>query len=188
MKRLTKIGAAAALALSMTMLAPLAASANDTSTVDYAEFDAAKLGQTTSQIRDNFDSAGSTWYQSSYVVSKEYRKAYGDQGADVMVDFSKVSGVWRVSSKSAYWTFEPNQAHNPATRTEYSAIKPGMTIAKVRSIIGSNGTRSTDYVSKYVSTRDYIWPASTSKWGEVTIEFTPNNGTFVVKSKTAYWG
>lgn len=187
MKKITRIATAITVAVGMTLAAPLAASANDTSTVDYAEFDAARIGHTTTQIAQNFDSPGTTWAQSSYSIFKEYRQAYGDQGKDIHVIYAKSAGVWRVSSKSAYWSYSPNPAHNPSTKSEYLAIKAGMTISKVRSIIGSYGTRSHDYVSKYSSERAYIWPASTSKYGQVTVEFTVKNGIYVVSSKSAFW-
>lgn len=188
MKKTLRLSAAITLALGLTLAAPLAASANTGPTVDYAEFDAAKIGHTSAQVQKNFDSAGNTWYQTSQTLVKEYRQAYGDQKPDVDVIYSKVNGVWKVSGKSAYWGWTPNQAHNPSTKSEYLAVKAGMTIPQVRSIIGSNGTRAYDNVSRYGTTREYVWPTSTSDWGAVTIEFTQKSGTLVVSSKSAYWG
>ena len=188
MKRFAQAAAAFTITVGVLLAAPLSASANDTPTVDYAEFDAAKMGHTVAQVQKNFDSPGNTWYQSSYTIAKEYRQAYGKQGADVNVDFSKVGGVWKVSSKSAYWGWTPNQAHNPSTKSEYLAVKAGMTVSQVRSIIGSAGTRAYDSVNRYGTKRQYVWPASTSRWGDVTIEFTMKNGTLIVSKKSAYWG
>lgn len=188
MKKITTLATAITLTVGLTLAAPLAATANSTSTVDYAEFDAARLGHTTTQIQKNFDSAGTTLYQGTYIISKKYRQAYGDQGADVYVDYMKSAGVWKVSNKTAFWGWNPNPAHNPSTKSEYLAIKAGMTIPQVRAVIGSNGTRAYDNVSKYGSKRDIVWPTSTSTWGDVTVEFTVKNGTYVVTSKTAYWG
>lgn len=188
MKNTLRIFAALTLAVGTALGAPLAASANDAPTVDYAEFDAAKIGHTSTQIQKNFDSPGNTWYQTSTILAKEYRQAYGEQTPDVDVTYAKSNGVWKVTSKSAYWGWTANQAHNPSTKAEYLKIKAGMTIPQVRAIIGSNGTRAYDSVSRYGTTRHYVWPTSTSTWGDVVVEFTQKNGTLVVSSKSAYWG
>lgn len=187
MGRFGKAAAAAGLAIALVLGGSVSANANDTSTVDYGEFDAARLGHSLAQVQSNFDSSGAVVTHTSTYLAKKYRSAEGSAGVDVFIDYGRSNGVWTLAQKTAFWGWTPNPAHNPSTKSEYLAIKAGMTVPQVRSIIGSYGTRAFDNVSKYGSVREYVWPTSTSANGVAVVRFKVKNGTFVVTGKTAIW-
>src|SRR5688500_12072228 len=128
MGRFGKAAAGAGLTIALLLGGSIAANANDTSTVDYGEFDAARLGQTLAQVQSNVDSAGVTHTLTPTYLAKKYRSAHVDGGVDVYIDYGKSGGVWTVAQKTAFWGWTPNPAHNPSTKSEYLAIKAGMTV------------------------------------------------------------
>lgn len=189
MKNLARISIALVVALSISLAAAGAANANDDPTVDYVEIDAARLGSTPGQVQQLFDSPGFISFQSPYGMQRKYRQAYGKKDAAIMVGYEKDDyGTWRTTSIIAHWGWTPNKAQGPATKSEYLAIKAGMTIAQVRAIIGSNGTRAQDVRSRIWVKREFVWPAPTSRNGAITVEFTVKNGRYVVSSKSGVWG
>jgi hypothetical protein len=191
-KQLLAFVATLALALGLLVAQSAPASANDTNTVDYEEFAAVKIGQSPEQVARIFDSVGVTEYRDHQQLVKKYRVAYGNQRLDVVVSYSRWDG-FQVTHKRVHWTWEPNPAHNPATKSEYLAIKAGMTLAQVRALIGSQGTRSgdrtvqTSAVGPYPLTtstwREYSWPQVGGLQGHVVVTFKVTKGTYVVSSK-----
>lgn len=187
MKTIGKALAAAGVATAIVLGGCISANANDTSTVDYGEFDAVTFGHTLSQVQSVFDSTGVVYMQSSTYLAKNYRSESNPRGTSVYVDYMKQNGVWKLAKKSASWGYWPQPGQNPATKSEYLSIKAGMTLAKVRSLIGSTGRRAGDAVNKYGTLRNYVWPAATSTDGVVIVEFRKQNGIYSVLRKSALW-
>lgn len=193
MKTVIAVVTSIVLAWGSVLAVPVAANANDTPTVDYAEFAEVKIGYTLAQVGAIFDSAGVSTYAQNGILEKRYRVAYGEQLLTVGVTYFRRDGVLRVISKSATWTSASNPAHDPATKTEYLAIKQGMTLAQVRSIIGSEGTRGSDLVAQYSSYEDptpnsyymrvYLWPQVGGVKGDVQVQFIMRNGVYFVHLK-----
>lgn len=193
MKFAVRILVVIALALGSVVASPSVATANSASTVDYDEFAEVKLNYTLAQVTKIFDSAGITDRVDYRSLVKKYRVAYGAQRLDVGVSFHKWDGVWRVYSKWVHWTWDPSPTRDPATKAEFVAIKDGMTLAQVRSIIGSPGTRSADrtgaggvwgpYAVNPSTRREYMWPDVGGIQGHVVVTFQKKNNVYVVTGK-----
>jgi hypothetical protein len=104
--------ATAALVGGTTVLAtPADAAIGDNRCITRAEFRAVTKGTTITRAHNVIDYRGSqTWYSSGYPgeygwpaeQSREYRQC-GSKYGSASVDYQKQDGVWRVSSKYAYW-------------------------------------------------------------------------------------
>jgi Ni/Co efflux regulator RcnB len=78
------------------------------------------------------------------------------------------------------------------TKTEFRAVKKGMSITRVNNIVDYQGSQSY-YDGGYPGA--YGWPASQSreyrqagsKYGSAYIDFERHNGVWKVDSKSAYW-
>lgn len=188
MRSIGKAMAGATVAVALVMGGATGAQANNSPTVDYAEFDAAKLGSSVTYVQGLFDTAGRTLEKTSTSLVKTYAPATRNDPSEVVdVHYANRNGVWRVTAREAVWEVTPNPAHNPGTKAEYLAIKAGMTLAQVRSLIGSVGTRAYDLANGYGTVREYIWPASTTADGYVYVQFRLRDGAYVVTRKTAKW-
>lgn len=200
MNKMSKALLAAAVGLSLAITPALTAgAASNTPYVTKTEFSKVKTGMTRTAITDLFGTAGHTRKKEGRSIWKQYRMAYGDKHYAVDVFYAEDrGGVFRVESWVAVWDQWPNQSQNPATKTEFSKIKKGQSLDKVRNIIGSAGTLSFDthYNFGYglEHGKSYLWPVpyNASKtyvgYGDVYIQFDRNNdGVYVVSSKVANW-
>ncbi|BDV30328.1 hypothetical protein [Microbacterium terricola] len=191
---------AAAMGLSLAVTPALTATAaTNTPYVTKTEFARVKSGMTRTAISDLFGTGGQTRKHDGRSIWKQYRIAYGDKDYAVDVFYAKDrGGVFRVESWVAVWTHWANQSQNPATKSEFSKIKRGQSVDKVRDIIGSAGSLSFDthynFGDGLLHGKSYLWPVpdNPSKtyigYGDVYVEFDRNSdGAYVVTHKDANW-
>lgn len=185
MKNFGRALAGAGLAIALILSGSITAGANTTPTVDYAEFDAAKFGKSITQVHANFETSGVTLSKTATSLSKVYRVAYTNLD-EVWVDYTKKNGVWIVAAREAAWVTEPNQSLNPVSEAEYLKIKGGMSLAQVRTLVGSAGSRAADIVNKYGTVREFMWPVTHSTTGFAYVQFRMKEGVFVVTRKILF--
>ncbi|WP_062298782.1 hypothetical protein [Demequina maris] len=185
-KRIVVAVAGAALAVGIAV----PASADSTPKVDRSEYAAVKRGTPLATVQAKFDSKGAktSEYIGTYVKSqtREWKTATSPYGW-VMVDFEKKNGRWVLDSKSVSWGVDAKQTADKMTKGEFQKIWTGKTIAQVRKIAGTSGTRTYEYTSRYQRTITVEWPTP-SPYGYASVDFKWKNGTYVVTSKSAYWG
>ncbi|WP_084038386.1 hypothetical protein [Demequina sp. NBRC 110053] len=166
------------------------AAADKTAAVDKAEFDLVKVGHTLGYVNSVFDSLGTQTSSRTSGTSKTQTRAwdtvYGDYGT-VTLNFVAKNGTWVVTSKHVYWDRDAERTANKAVKSEYDAVKIGMSIADVRKKFGTAGTVTAQYQSKSSIYADLSWPVE-DEYGSVDVDFKWSNGTYRVISKLAYWG
>ncbi len=194
-RKLTTMFSAAMVAVALTITPALGASAaTNPPYVTKTEFGQLKFGMTRSAVASLFGTSGRTYAENEDYILKEYRIAYGKRSYSVDLTFwVDDRGVYRMVDYSAIWTYKPNRTQDPATKTEYSKIKLGHSLAQVRATIGSAGTIWFDNHADLESQEDlhiksFLWPVSYNSYGEVQITFERNaSGTYVVTDKWAFW-
>jgi hypothetical protein len=108
-KKWLEVLVATAVALAPGIIVAAPAVADTPGCVTKAEFGAVAKGWSMKRVHNKFDTRGKqTWYMSGSKYfpaeqSREYRACVHPTWSSVNVDYAKKSGVWRVTSKYAYW-------------------------------------------------------------------------------------
>ncbi|GMA37291.1 hypothetical protein [Demequina litorisediminis] len=150
-----------------------------------------RLGSTLASVQKTAGTAG--------VVTSEYKSAYtesrtvewpvpGYKYGWVQVDFTKKSGQWKTNIKAASWANGPKQTSNKMTKTEFDKIKVDKTtLDQARTIAGTSGTLTYEFVGSTVKSRTYYWPVS-SRYGFAYVSFDGDTGKWIADYKNYYAG
>ncbi len=103
MRRFGAVLATAALAVAPIMASAAPASADTEGCVTKTEFRKVSKGWALKRVHRVFDTAGKQSFFYSGYQTRDYKPCRNPDFSFVMVDYEKRNGVWRVTSKSAYW-------------------------------------------------------------------------------------